>query len=68
MEIDMEMNSIPLQLQNGNIGFVKLKASSKIPFERDWQRKPYSFTEITKWIEQGGNYGILGGAWRSYHY
>jgi len=52
---------IPYQLQKDGFGFVKLKPHSKIPFEKDWQDNPYSFTGIQSWIEQGGNYGILGG-------
>ena len=54
-------NKIPHQLQKDGIGFVKLKARSKIPCEQDWQNKPYSATEIQLWIEQGGNYGVQGG-------
>src|SRR3989338_3374738 len=57
----MEINKIPSQLQNNNFGFVKLKPRTKIPFEQDWQNKPYSFEEIKPWIAQGSNYGVLGG-------
>jgi len=52
---------IPKQLQKEGFGFVKLKARSKIPVEKDWQNKPYSYVEIQEWIAQGANYGVLGG-------
>ena len=55
------MKKIPQQLQNSNFGFVKLKKNTKEPFEKDWQNKPYTYLEIQTWIEQGGNYGVLGG-------
>src|SRR3989338_1711762 len=60
MEIVKE-SKIPQQLQKDGFGFVRLKARTKIPFEQDWQNKPYSFTEIQAWIDQGGNYGVQGG-------
>ncbi len=53
--------TIPLQLQKEDFGFVKLQKKSKIPFEKNWQSKPYSFIEIQDWISRGYNYGILGG-------
>ncbi|MDD5258515.1 MAG: bifunctional DNA primase/polymerase [bacterium] len=59
--MEMVKQRIPKQLQIDSFGFVKLKARSKIPFEPDWQNKPYSFAEIQSWIDQGGNYGVLGG-------
>ena len=52
---------IPHQLQKEEFGFVKLKPRTKIPFEQDWQNKPYSSIEIQAWIDEGGNYGVLGG-------
>ena len=58
----MKTNGIlPAQLQNINFGFVKLGKKSKIPFEGEWQNNPYTFEEIQPWIDQGGNYGVLGG-------
>ncbi len=59
MEIVKE--KVPYQLQKDGFGFVRLKARTKIPFEQDWQNKPYSFTDIQTWIDQGGNYGVQGG-------
>lgn len=59
--MDITKNIIPLQLQNEAFGFVKLHKATKIPFEQDWQNKPYSFADIQTWIEQGGNYGVQGG-------
>ncbi len=61
MDMDMEKNKIPLQLQKNCFGFVKLKPRSKAPFEQDWQNRPYSFKDIEPWISQGANYGVLGG-------
>lgn len=52
---------LPKQLQNDSFGFVKLKPNSKIPFEKEWQRNPYTHTEITNWIVKGNNYGVMGG-------
>lgn len=54
-------NKIPLQLAENGFGFVKLKPRSKIPFEPDWQNRPYSYKDIEPWIAQGSNYGVLGG-------
>lgn len=61
MEMDMEKNKIPPQLQKNGFGFVKLKPRSKIPFEQDWQNKPYAIKDIEPWILQDANYGVLGG-------
>ena len=52
---------IPQALQKDGFGFVRLKPRTKIPFEQDWQNKPYSFSEIEPWFENGNNYGVLGG-------
>ncbi len=58
----METNEIlPMQLQSSGFGFVKLHKKSKIPFEKNWQNKPYTYKEIQPWIVQGSNYGVLGG-------
>jgi hypothetical protein len=59
--MEIVKSKIPQQLQKDGFGFVMLKARTKIPFEQDWQNKPYSFTDIQSWIDQGGNYGIQGG-------
>ncbi|GEM_PF-2755513 len=55
------VNKIPHQLQKDSIGFVKLPPRSKEPFEMAWQKKAYSHTAIQSHINQGGNYGVLGG-------
>jgi hypothetical protein len=52
---------LPKQLQNDAFGFVKLKPKSKIPFQKEWQKKPYNYIEIQDWINAGNNYGIIGG-------
>ncbi len=59
--MDIVKTKIPHQLQKDGFGFVKLKAKSKIPFEKDWQNKPYSYTEIQTWVDAGNNYGVQGG-------
>ena len=59
--MEIVKSKIPQQLQKDGFGFVRLKARTKIPFEQDWQNKPYTFTDIQSWIDQGGNYGVQGG-------
>lgn len=54
-------HSVPWQLQNDAFGFVKLRASSKIPIEQGWQNIHHSFQEANSWINQGFNYGVIGG-------
>ncbi len=51
---------LPIQLQNDNFGFVKLRSKTKKPFETDWQNKPYTHEEIQSWIGYRGNYGVQG--------
>ena len=57
----MNYNKIPQQLQKKSIGFSRLRPKNKIPFERGWQNRPYSYTEIQSWVNTGNNYGVLGG-------
>lgn len=52
---------IPQQLQRDDFHFVKLRGKSKIPLEKNWQKKVVTHQEIEKHIRQGNNYGILGG-------
>ncbi len=52
---------LPFQLNKKDLGFVKLRKKSKIPFEKEWQRHPYDFNEINSWIVEGNNYGVCGG-------
>lgn len=61
MEMDIVKTKISHHLQKNGFGFVKLKTNTKIPFEQDWQNKPYSYTEIQAWVDQGNNYGVQGG-------
>jgi P4 family phage/plasmid primase-like protien len=49
---------IPAQLQNLN--FCRIKKGTKKPFEKEWQKKPYSHSEIDNYLEHE-NYGILCG-------
>ncbi len=53
--------TLPVQLQSINFGFVKLREKSKIPVEKNWQNKPYTYEDIQSWFAQGFNYGVLGG-------
>ena len=59
--VDELKNKIPYQLQKNGFGFVKLLPNSKEPFETEWQKKPYPHTSIQSWIDNGKNYGVLGG-------
>ena len=43
------------------LNFCKVLKNTKIPFEKNWTERPYSLNEIEEWIEQGNNYGVLGG-------
>ncbi len=52
---------LPKQLQDEQIGFVKLRPNTKAPFEKDWQNNPYSYLEIQEWIGQNNNFGVQGG-------
>jgi len=56
----MDKQTIPHQLRNKDFGFVKLKPKTKIPFEKDWPNKPYTYSEIMPWFDSGNNYGVLG--------
>jgi P4 family phage/plasmid primase-like protien len=40
--------------------FCRIKRGEKRPFEKEWQKKPYSYEEIKKYIPQE-NYGVLCG-------
>ncbi len=50
---------IPLHLKD--LGFVKVLKNSKKPFEDGWQNKPNNYENTSKWLKNGGNYGILAG-------
>jgi hypothetical protein len=52
---------LPKQLQNDAFGFVRLKPNTKIPFEKEWQKKPYNYIQIQEWINEDNNYGVIGG-------
>ncbi len=52
---------LPTQSQNTNFSFVKLRGMSKKPFEEKWTKQPYVYKEIQSWIDEGCNYGVLGG-------
>lgn len=52
---------VPKQLQKEGFGFVKIKAKSKKPLGLEWQKNPYNLKQIEEWIQQGNNYGVMGG-------
>lgn len=54
---------IPNQLQNPEFRFCLVRTKSKLPFEKGWQDKGYSFNDQTliAHINSGGNYGVIGG-------
>lgn len=54
---------IPTQLQQKGIKFVLLEKSGKRPFQKEWQNKiiEYDNDELVFHINNGGNYGVMGG-------
>jgi len=42
--------------------FIKLKPRDKVPVEPDWPNRTYKWgdPELLRWIEQGGNFGVVG--------
>ncbi len=54
---------LPNQLKKGEFRFVLLKSKSKVPFENEWQKNGHRFDDpkLLKHIEEGGNYGVIGG-------
>jgi len=56
------MSNFPVQLKDAGLGFVKIPTRSKKPFEHAWQKRPHPLQEILKWIENGGNFGVMGGS------
>lgn len=55
------LSKIPAQLKDERIMFCKVRRGQKSPFEHDWPRRPYKFSQIQAWIKQGFNYGVQGG-------
>jgi archaellum biogenesis ATPase FlaH len=57
------MIQIPKQLQKEEFRFLKVLKQKKRPFEDNWQTNSYQYntTDFAKWIEQDGNYGVIGG-------
>jgi len=49
---------IPKQLKK--LKFCRIKRGSKAPFEKNWNNKPYSYEEISKYFPKE-NYGVLCG-------
>jgi len=57
------MTKIPQRLQKEGINYVLLEKGGKKPFQMGWQKKeiPFNDPELTKHVESGGNYGVMGG-------
>lgn len=56
--------TIPKQLQKKGFRFIKVKKGDKIPIE-EWKSENYRYgydnQKLLKWLDQGGNYGIVCG-------
>ncbi len=54
---------IPLALKKDNLNFVLLEKSGKKPFQISWTTKEikYNNPELIKHLQDGGNYGVMGG-------
>jgi len=54
---------IPNKLQIEGIKFVLIEKGGKKPFQKEWQKKIISFSnpELIDHINNGGNYGVMGG-------
>ncbi len=54
---------IPFQLQNKKFRFCKLHKKDKRPYEIEWEKKGYTYDDPTliKHLEEGNNYGVIGG-------
>lgn len=53
---------IPEQLRHDDYRFIKVSSRSKVPVERGWTvdaNYKYNDPELVRWIEHGGNYGVL---------
>lgn len=58
------MPEIPGPLQEEDFRFIKVKENSKRPFENNWQNQAnyrYNDPEIQQHLENGENYGVVGG-------
>jgi hypothetical protein len=55
---------IPPVLRNPDFRFILLRKQDKKPIEDDWNGKnnyPFNHSKLLHHLEQGGNYGVLGG-------
>lgn len=52
---------LPEQLRDYKFNFVKLSGRTKIPVEKEWQKKKYNFEEIYDWFKLGNNYSVMCG-------
>jgi P4 family phage/plasmid primase-like protien len=55
--------TVAKQLEDDVFGFCKVAKKDKKPFEPGWSKKPYKWNDpdLQKWLDAGGNYGVLGG-------
>jgi archaellum biogenesis ATPase FlaH len=54
------MPTLPVQLQNGDITFIKLQRSSKIPVSVNGTIELGNHIKAQEWMDQGFNYGVRG--------
>lgn len=59
----MEQINIPISLKNNDLNFVLIEKNGKKPFQFEWQKKTikYDDKELIQHLQNGGNYGVLGG-------
>ena len=50
---------VPKQLQS--FKFCKILKGTKKPFEKDWTNKNYSYNQISEWVGEENNYGVVCG-------
>lgn len=50
---------IPQQLKD--MKFCRVRRATKRPFEKKWQKNPYSYQEILPFVRNGENYGVMTG-------
>ena len=62
--MDNNKIEIPKQLKNESFRFCLLKHKEKVAIEKDWNNTnnyPYNHPRLLKHLENGGNYGVIGG-------
>jgi len=49
------------QYQNTELKFCKVRKGEKRPLEKDWTNTGYTYSQILDWINEGNNFGVIGG-------